>query len=232
MTVARIVSSSQSTVFSGREQPCTPTPNVSEIARKRRRRRPRPWRDDADALSPYIVTADEPLGGQSPCKDDKVKIDSRSRLHAVVDLQHDGMEHRGLSQRGFAGEAKLLNDPAVARSPEEVCVRLHRVEGLAGSRVAPRHLHRSRPGRTGASVANDESVVVGGLNQTTEPHRDLTPSDDPEDPGAALSPSGAGIQFEIRLPSVAFNRKIDEFKNTAAELEGRLVVRGRPSSST
>ena len=33
----------------------------------------------------------------------------------------------------------------------------------------------------------------------------------------------AGIEFQIRLPSVAFNRKIGEFKNSAVDLEGRLV---------
>ena len=33
----------------------------------------------------------------------------------------------------------------------------------------------------------------------------------------------AGIQFEITLPSVAFNRKIGEFKNVAVDIGGRLV---------
>ncbi len=32
-----------------------------------------------------------------------------------------------------------------------------------------------------------------------------------------------GIQFQITLPSVAFNRKIGEFKNATVDLEGRLV---------
>ena len=33
----------------------------------------------------------------------------------------------------------------------------------------------------------------------------------------------AGIRFQITLPSVAFNRKIGEFKNVAVDIEGRLV---------